>query len=123
MYLLTALRTGSIQTVPPSLSTQFWSTITSAVNSPAGAPVAGTPVPSVAAAPPAPLTATTSMASIHARAATATSEWVITESERQQYNAYFDKLDLTKKGYLTGEDSAPFFLKSKLAPNDLAQIW
>ncbi|KAJ3271306.1 hypothetical protein HDV01_006902 [Terramyces sp. JEL0728] len=47
----------------------------------------------------------------------------ITDIEKTQYASFFDTLDKEKKGLLNGGECSPFFLKSKLPPNDLAQIW
>ena len=47
----------------------------------------------------------------------------ITEVDRRKYEGYFASLDTTKKGSLTGAESYSFFVKSKLAANELAQIW
>ncbi|KAJ3257702.1 hypothetical protein HK103_004329 [Boothiomyces macroporosus] len=47
----------------------------------------------------------------------------ITDLEKSQYSGFFDTLDKEKKGLLNGGDCSSFFLKSKLPPNELAQIW
>lgn len=46
-----------------------------------------------------------------------------TPEEIKKYESYFTNLDPTNKGYLTGTESYPFFLKSKLHKSELAKIW
>jgi epidermal growth factor receptor substrate 15 len=47
----------------------------------------------------------------------------ITEQERLQYSGFFDILDTTQKGALTAQETSSFFLKSRLPPTELGQIW
>eukprot|EP00842_Homolaphlyctis_polyrhiza_P004887 jgi/Hompol1/539/HPOL_001625-RA len=47
----------------------------------------------------------------------------ISEEDKRTYGGYFEKLDTQRKGYLTGEQCSPFFLKSNLPAIDLGKIW
>jgi hypothetical protein len=47
----------------------------------------------------------------------------LSESERNQYGAYFDSIDTAKKGVLNGQECFPIFLKSNLSNQELGQIW
>ncbi|RIA99484.1 hypothetical protein C1645_869878 [Glomus cerebriforme] len=49
--------------------------------------------------------------------------WDITEKEKASYDRLFDSIDENKRGYITGEGAANFFMKSKLTSDQLAQIW
>ena len=42
---------------------------------------------------------------------------------KNQFESFFDNLDTSRKGYLTGQETHAFFLKSKLPDSDLARIW
>jgi hypothetical protein len=46
-----------------------------------------------------------------------------TPIEKSQNYQYFDTLDKSKKGSLTGSEVFDFFRKSNLPPSDLSQIW
>ncbi|CAG8453693.1 13735_t:CDS:2 [Acaulospora colombiana] len=49
--------------------------------------------------------------------------WDVSAEDKATFDRYFDSLDTTKKGFLTGEEAAGFFMKSNLPPVALAQIW
>ncbi|CAG8790528.1 24351_t:CDS:2, partial [Racocetra persica] len=50
--------------------------------------------------------------------------WDVTPDDKATYDKYFNSLDgISNKGYLTGDEAASFFMKSRLTPNVLAQIW
>ncbi|KAI8831555.1 hypothetical protein BC829DRAFT_449352 [Chytridium lagenaria] len=50
-------------------------------------------------------------------------EWSVKEEDRTMAFQFFDQLDVNKRGYLSGEDSYGFFLKSNLEQSILAKIW
>ncbi|EEB07919.1 UBA/EH/EF hand domain-containing protein Ucp8 [Schizosaccharomyces japonicus yFS275] len=47
----------------------------------------------------------------------------ILANDRNNYNSLFDRIDKQRKGYITGEDSVPFFVASRLDADELAKIW
>ncbi|KAF0391995.1 Epidermal growth factor receptor substrate 15 [Gigaspora margarita] len=49
--------------------------------------------------------------------------WDVTAEDKATYDRYFTSVDGINKGYLTGDEAANFFMKSRLTPNVLAQIW
>ncbi|KAJ3116302.1 hypothetical protein HDU96_009958 [Phlyctochytrium bullatum] len=53
----------------------------------------------------------------------APTEWAVKDDEKTLAFQFFDQLDQQKKGFLSGEDSYEFFLKSNLDQTALAKIW
>lgn len=49
--------------------------------------------------------------------------WDVTPAEKASADAFFDKLDTQKRGYIEGDVAVPFMLESKLPGGDLAQVW
>lgn len=49
--------------------------------------------------------------------------WVVTQADKQRFDAIYDSLDKQKKGYITGEEAVPFFSQSNLSEAILANIW
>ncbi|KAF7295138.1 hypothetical protein MIND_01052300 [Mycena indigotica] len=49
--------------------------------------------------------------------------WDITPSEKATSDRWFDSLDTHKRGYILDDVAVPFMLESKLTGEDLAQIW
>ncbi|KAJ3025082.1 UNVERIFIED_CONTAM: hypothetical protein HDU68_007472 [Siphonaria sp. JEL0065] len=49
--------------------------------------------------------------------------WAITPEDKTLSDSHFENLDAGKKGYVSGQDSYGFFLKSQLDQTVLAQIW
>ncbi|KAJ3102824.1 hypothetical protein HDU97_000281 [Phlyctochytrium planicorne] len=100
MYIIFRLKDGSLAQVPPTIPHPLWEAIDGVVG-PAPAPIASTPQ-----FQPTPV-----------------SDWAISKEEQASSGQFFDQLDVAKKGYLTGDDSASFFLKSNLDSKILANIW
>ncbi len=53
----------------------------------------------------------------------AIADQTIPPADRAQYDGYFDKLDIQKRGFIAGAESVAFFKKSNLPEQTLAQIW
>jgi epidermal growth factor receptor substrate 15 len=51
------------------------------------------------------------------------SDWAINREEKAQFDAIFNNVDKSKKGFITGEEAVPFFSNSRLPEDILAQIW
>ncbi|KAH9810975.1 hypothetical protein DFH28DRAFT_983376 [Melampsora americana] len=50
-------------------------------------------------------------------------QWDISPAELAQSNVFFEQLDPTRQGYITGDRAVPFMMESKLSGETLAQIW
>ncbi|KAI8333199.1 hypothetical protein EDC96DRAFT_526149 [Choanephora cucurbitarum] len=50
-------------------------------------------------------------------------QWDVTAQEKQQFDAYFDKIDSGKAGVIQGKEAVEFFKNSRLPETDLAHIW
>ena len=136
MVLITRLRTSQIATVPNSIPTELWQSVSSFVSADASNSsvlfdtdtvvqneadnndLFGTlPLPSKAKDSFASNTNLKSDAFAVGLSSAATI--VLSDEDKKQYAAFFDKLDVLKKGFVTGEQSSPFFLKSKLPAAEL----
>ncbi|KAF9870480.1 UBA/TS-N domain-containing protein [Colletotrichum karsti] len=51
------------------------------------------------------------------------SDWLITPADKARFDALYDDLDKTRKGFITGEEAVPFLSQSNLPEDALAQIW
>ncbi|KAI9357590.1 hypothetical protein DFJ73DRAFT_758176 [Zopfochytrium polystomum] len=149
MYVISKLKSGSLQGVPAAIPPSLWNAISAATSTlPATGdtpqPVTTPSLPSTApviprAIPPPPssvspkvdrrrsvMQRTPSSNSAFGAAFVPTSpsaEWVVKPNDKAMSDRHFDTLDVQKKGFLTGGDCYEFFLKSKLDQNTLAQIW
>ncbi|KAL6871227.1 endocytic protein [Trichoderma novae-zelandiae] len=50
-------------------------------------------------------------------------DWAITPADKARFDQIYLDFDKTNKGYITGEEAAPFFSQSNLPEDTLAQIW
>ncbi|PTB67576.1 hypothetical protein BBK36DRAFT_3584 [Trichoderma citrinoviride] len=50
-------------------------------------------------------------------------EWAITPADKARFDQIYLDFDKTNKGYITGEEAAPFLSQSGLPEDTLAQIW
>lgn len=123
MAIISKYKQGSITSIPASVSPAIWASITGSDPS-----------------RPSPLMRTNSIVSPKLRNAgmpimetpnmqqPLSNEIIalqegLTPSEKAQYKQFFDQLDTSKTGLLSGAECSPFFLKSKLNPQDLAIVW
>ncbi|CAJ0763902.1 2162_t:CDS:10 [Entrophospora sp. SA101] len=49
--------------------------------------------------------------------------WDVTPEDKANYDNFFERIDEKKRGFLTGDEAANFFMKSKLNQATLAMIW
>lgn len=49
--------------------------------------------------------------------------WDVSAQEKEQYDAFFDKIDAGHRGHIEGPEAVEFFNNSKLPPSELARIW
>eukprot|EP00842_Homolaphlyctis_polyrhiza_P004921 jgi/Hompol1/542/HPOL_001628-RA len=141
MLIITKLRQNQISTVPTSIPSELWNSVAIA------SPAPPTSAASALAAPPATaatirgsnpqlasrtmegdllggISSSTSTRTDPARASSVDNlAPTISEEDKRTYGGYFEKLDTQRKGYLTGEQCSPFFLKSNLPAIDLGKIW
>jgi len=50
-------------------------------------------------------------------------QWDVTPQQKQEFDGYFYKLDLERKGYVDEDTVGDFMSASRLLPGDLAHIW
>ncbi|KAJ8331267.1 hypothetical protein O5D80_000821 [Batrachochytrium dendrobatidis] len=114
---------SSITAVPRSNST-FWDTHQNAGGQPFGFKPSNVQEPiSMAHASPTSTSVPVARNFIASTESIISDAFVVPEDEKKKFFAFFDQLDTNKRGYLTGEESSSFFLKSRLPSADLAQIW
>lgn len=51
------------------------------------------------------------------------SDWAVTPVDKARFDQFYNDLDKTNKGYITGEEAVPFLSQSSLSEDALAQIW
>lgn len=49
--------------------------------------------------------------------------WDVSAREKAQYDAFFDRIDVHKRGYIQGHEAVDFFKYSRLPDSELAHIW
>lgn len=50
-------------------------------------------------------------------------QWDVTAHEKAQYDAFFDKIDTRRSGFIQGSEAVEFFKNSRLPEVELAHIW
>ncbi|KAK7947975.1 uncharacterized protein PG986_008861 [Apiospora aurea] len=51
------------------------------------------------------------------------SDWAVTPVDKARFDQFYNDLDKTNKGFITGEEAVPFLSQSNLSEDALAQIW
>ncbi|EQB53253.1 UBA/TS-N domain-containing protein [Colletotrichum gloeosporioides Cg-14] len=51
------------------------------------------------------------------------SDWLVTAADKARFDALYNDLDKSQKGFITGEEAVPFLSQSNLPEDALAQIW
>ncbi|KAI0124834.1 UBA/TS-N domain-containing protein [Xylariales sp. AK1849] len=51
------------------------------------------------------------------------SDWAVSPTEKTRFDQFYNDLDKTNKGFITGEEAVPFLSQSSLSEDALAQIW
>ncbi|KAJ3346536.1 hypothetical protein HDU83_002896 [Entophlyctis luteolus] len=135
MLIITQMKTGALQVVPQTIPPPLMSAIASAAASVSQPSNGVSPTTlntssegSTMSGPRSVVTAPTidRRRSVMARSPTGDFSapiWAITADEKALSDTHFDELDSGKKGYLTGQDSYSFFLRSQLNQTVLAQVW
>ncbi|KAJ3117893.1 hypothetical protein HDU96_005026 [Phlyctochytrium bullatum] len=114
MYVIFRFTEGTLNVVPAAIPQPLWDAIDASIK-PAAATSAPAPAPLATPAP--------AVSAVVSATPASTTDWAIPPEERTAAYQYFDQLDVNKRGFLTGEDSYEFFLKSKLDSEALATIW
>ncbi|KAJ3035576.1 hypothetical protein HDV00_003638 [Rhizophlyctis rosea] len=152
MFIITRMRQGALTTVPTTIPPQLFNSIAAGAPStpgtnPTSPPLSPNPTGSAPTTIPPPLTAQNSfLNSINlpkppssplsrrmskfgspsagvAVSPTSGGEWAVKDEEKVQYDKYFEAVDVTKKGHVTGQEAYEFLIKSKLPQTDLFHIW
>lgn len=133
MHLLASMKSGALRGLPNILPAALYEAATRRPPSATGLPRQQSPTtttPPISAVPrqlsgQAPLTQmrTGSPLGRPPVVAQTTGDWLITPTDKVRFDALYDELDKTKKGFITGEEAVPFFSQSNLSEDALAQIW
>ena len=54
---------------------------------------------------------------------TGSSDWLVSPADKARFDQFYNDLDKTNKGYITGEEAVPFLSQSNLSEDALAQVW
>ncbi|KAK3370854.1 hypothetical protein B0T24DRAFT_627197 [Lasiosphaeria ovina] len=133
MHLLTSMKTGTLRGLPNILPAALYEAATRRASVVGAVPRQQSPTtatPPVSAVPRQ-LTGQTSVQQLRTGsplgrqplAPQTTGDWLVTAAEKVKFDQFYDELDKTKKGFITGEEAVPFFSQSKLPEAALAQIW
>ncbi|KAI8906083.1 hypothetical protein DFJ77DRAFT_202338 [Powellomyces hirtus] len=146
MYIITKLRQGTMTTVPAAVPAELWTAVGLSqrataesgnespgqrlgLNALAPPPASGRPLSrmsTMVSGPPSPrMDRRRTIIGTPAGfgGSSVGGEWAIKDEEKMQFDQYFDNIDRTKKGFVTGQESYELFLKAKLPQADLAKIW
>lgn len=120
MYLIQALKTCQLTTLPASIPPHIYDQFSVKSKSPFATP---RPPPKSAPLPwKSPSPSVKNVAAQFSRANT--EEWDVSVIEQAEANGHFETLDTEKNGLVDGDESARFMLKFfRLPPGDIAQIW
>ncbi|KAJ3069821.1 hypothetical protein HDU98_007134 [Podochytrium sp. JEL0797] len=160
MLIITQMKSGALQSVPPSIPPALLTAIATAAQSalsqaatPSSGPIPGSlntsppskpfasipavvspvrtgsiGIPSGVAPPPAfdkrrSMMQKTPTGGSSGGFGDSNEVWAIQPDEKALSDSHFENLDVGKKGFVSGQDSYAFFLKSQLDQATLAQIW
>ncbi|KAK5661312.1 hypothetical protein OQA88_11207 [Cercophora sp. LCS_1] len=133
MHLLASMKSGALRGLPNILPAALYEAATRRPPSATGLPRQQSPTavtPPISAVPrqltgqgQIPQMRTGSPLGRPPVAAQTTGDWLITPTDKARFDALYDELDKTKKGFITGEEAVPFFSQSNLSEDALAQIW
>ncbi|ORY36836.1 hypothetical protein BCR33DRAFT_721771 [Rhizoclosmatium globosum] len=130
MLIITQMKSGSLQTVPPTPVPGSVSTVPATpapISAALASPIRAAPAPANVAPPPSfdkrrsvamRIPTQASFGSIPGVPPSNNEPWAIQSEEKALSDSHFETLDVGKKGYVTGQESYEFFLKSQ----DLANV-
>jgi len=132
MHLLASMKSGALRGLPAILPAGLYEAATRRPSA-AGIPRQQSPTtatPPISAVPrqltgqgPIPQMRTGSPLGRAPVVTQTTGDWLITPADKARFDQFYDELDKTKKGFITGEEAVPFFSQSNLSEDVLAQIW
>ncbi|KAJ3178101.1 hypothetical protein HDU85_005625 [Gaertneriomyces sp. JEL0708] len=124
MWLITRTKQGLLREVPRELPRAVWDAVASGGGGGVGEETArpGTPGP-FSPVPTPEGSRRASMMPPLPHLSGDTAKWIIPPGEVSQSTLYFQQIDKEKKGFVTGQESFEFFVKSGLPQTELAQIW
>lgn len=102
MYLITRIKSGLLSAPPQSLPDFFWKMINTGM-------------------PTNQSNGSSSFVPTEPNMQTQNSS--LTQSDRKQYELFFDQLDSNKQGFINGTECVNFFKKSSLNDTELSNIW
>jgi epidermal growth factor receptor substrate 15 len=131
MYLIQALTSGQLTTVPPSIPKHIYQQICEPTTAGKTSSSPSLLVGKTSEEGPPPLPERLHQPSIQSsrRPAprkpdrTQSDDWDVSPAERLDADRHFDVLDPDQSGFVEGDIAAKFMLKFKLPPEDLAHIW
>lgn len=120
MYLIQAVKTCQLTTLPTSIPPHIYDQLSVKSKSPFA-----TPRLSPKSAPLPWKSPSISVKNVATQLSQAKTEpWDVSVIEQAEANGHFDALDPDKTGLVDGDESARFMLKFfKLPPSDIAEIW
>lgn len=133
MHLLTSLKTGQLRGLPNVLPAGLYEAATRRGSMSRQSPT--TTGPPLSAIPrqlsgQAPLRQASPLgrAPLSAQATglqpqTTGSDWAITPADKTRFDQFYNDLDKSNKGFITGEEAVPFLSQSGLSEDALAQVW
>lgn len=120
MYLIQAVKTCQLTTLPTSIPSHIYDKFSVKSNSPFATPRS----PPKSAPLPWKSPSLSIKTTISPPSRANSEEWDVSVIEQAEACGHFDTLDTDKKGLVDGDESARFLLKFfKLFPGDVAQIW
>lgn len=127
MHLLASYRSRTMTGIPATLPSGLWQAAARRVSS-AQSPIApppGSGIPRQFSGAGGPIRTSSPLArsAFGSPSPTQQSNWVVSPSEKQQYDVLFNKVDINRQGHITGDQAVSFFSESGLSEDHLAQIW
>ncbi|KAF9010068.1 hypothetical protein BDQ17DRAFT_1421344 [Cyathus striatus] len=121
MYLIQALKTCQISTVPTSIPSEIYDQLVDLAS-----PDISLPTPSTSKALTSPWPSSSAKSNQLAREDAFQSynqTWDVTSEEKREARRYFNTLCASGEEYVDGEEAAKFLMKFKLPAEDVARIW
>lgn len=117
MHYIAKLMDGTIQALPAHLPSAVYTAANGGIPQQVSPVMTGSPAPPRAQAIDSLGSLAFSAGGKEQRA------WDVTAQEKAQFDAFFDKIDGLRTGYVQGGEAVEFFKNSRLPERDLAHIW
>lgn len=122
MHLIQGLLSGEIKELPSTIPDNIWYSVNSQLSSTQSAPsrqFSNASVSSQQTTVKHPVSAVPQKSEPNAL----NNEWIISPSQKKEFDSIFESLDKAKNGKLNPDQVASFLMTSNLSQNDLATIW